>query len=236
LLLVYTISAVLGLYDEHSESHCNVHQKLRVSTSAGQLAGTPGLVAVKVLDTKQFRNIHDIDVVGNELGVMQTLRHPNIIEMVDVIFRESRFYIILELADGGDLRDWIVQEGPLSEADCQRLFQQCVGALSFCQRRHICHRDLKPENILLDSNHNAKIADFGLASVVAPGENFGQYCGTPAFSAPEAFSSEAYEGGPADVWSLGIVMYECLTGKLPFAGGSGGVAKLVERLQRCVAS
>jgi serine/threonine protein kinase len=201
--------------------------------AAGQLAGRPGLVAVKVLDTKQFRNIHDIDTVGNELGVMQTLRHPNIIEMIDVIFREPRFYITLELADGGDLREWIVEEGSLPEPEAQRLFQQCVGALSFCKRRHICHRDLKPENILLDSNRNAKIADFGLASVVAPGENFGRYCGTPAFSAPEAFSNETYEGGPADVWSLGIVMYECLTGKLPFVGGGGGLSKLIERLQRC---
>ena len=126
------------------------------------------------------------------------------------------------------------QEGEgLPESECQRLFQQVVAALAYCQRRHVCHRDLKPENILLDASKNAKVADFGLASVVAPGAQFGSYCGTPAFSAPEAFGSEAYDGGAADVWSMGVVLYECLTGTLPFSGGGGGVAKLVAKLQTC---
>lgn len=126
---------------------------------------------------------------------------------------------------------WLQEAGCLTESESLRLFQQCVSALAFCQRRHVCHRDLKPENILLDADKNAKIADFGLASVVAPGSQFVRYCGTPAFSAPEAFSGEQYDGTPADVWSLGVVLYECLTGELPFAAEN--VAKLIARIRRC---
>jgi serine/threonine protein kinase len=61
---------------------------------------------------------------------------------------------------------------------------------------------------------------------------FGTYCGTPAFSAPETFGGEAYDGGTADVWSMGVVLYECLTGTLPFVG-SGGVHRLIQRINRC---
>ena len=64
---------------------------------------------------------------------------------------------------------WLQGGAGLLEAEAQRLFQQVVSALVYCQRRHVCHRDLKPENILLDTNNNAKVADFGLASIVAPG-------------------------------------------------------------------
>ena len=125
-------------------------------------------------------------------------------------------------------------EGHLSEAEAQRIFRQCMSALIFCQRRHVCHRDLKPENILLDGARNCKIADFGLASVVAPGTQLLEYCGTPAFSAPELFSSggsAGYDGGPADVWSLAVVLYECLVGRLPFSS-AGGIQALKANIRR----
>jgi serine/threonine protein kinase len=77
---------------------------------AAQLAGQEHLVAVKVLNSQQFRNIRDIDAVRNELGVMQSLRHPHIIDMLDVVFRDGKFYIILECATGGDVKDYIREQ------------------------------------------------------------------------------------------------------------------------------
>lgn len=129
----------------------------------------------------------------------------------------------------------MLQEGgKLQEQEARRVFGQCVSALLFCQRKRICHRDLKPENILLDINQNVKIADFGLASIVTPGSQLLQYCGTPAFSAPELFGKEHYEVNPADVWSLGVVLYECLTGVMPFKGANQ--AALVKKICRCCAN
>lgn len=79
----------------------------RAGWHAAQVQGIADLVAVKVMDTKQFRNIRDVDQVRNELGVMQSLRHPHIIEMLDVVVEDSKLYIILECANGGDLHDHI---------------------------------------------------------------------------------------------------------------------------------
>eukprot|EP00892_Ulva_mutabilis_P000343 jgi/Ulvmu1/10309/UM060_0111.1 len=200
----------------------------------GRHCGFPDTVAVKVVDAVRFRNIQDVDQMRNELAVMQALRHPHIIDLLDVIFHTNRFYIVLECANGGDLKRYIRSqpEGHLSEAEAQRIFRQCVSALVFCHRRHICHRDLKPENILLDASQNCKVADFGLASVVAPGSQLLEYCGTPAFSAPELFSSSAgqgYDGSPADVWSVAVVLYECLLGTLPFSS-AGGMSALKQSI------
>lgn len=132
-----------------------------------------------------------------------------------------------------ELGAMLQEGGKLQEQEAKRVFGQCVSALSFCQRKRICHRDLKPENILLDMQQNVKIADFGLASIVTPGSQLLQYCGTPAFSAPELFGKEHYEVNPSDVWSLGVVLYECLTGKLPFKGANQ--AALVKKICRCCA-
>lgn len=76
-----------------------------------------------------------------------------------------------------------------------------------------------------------QIADFGLASIVTPGSSQLHYCGTPAFSAPELFGNEHFDVNPADVWSLGVVLYECLTGHLPFKGSNKAV--LVKQIRRC---
>lgn len=85
---------------------------------AAAVAGMDALAAVKVLNSQQFRNIRDVDSVRNELGVMQSLRHPHIIDMLDVVFRDGKFYIILELATGGDVKDYIREQVCVGKRAC----------------------------------------------------------------------------------------------------------------------
>ncbi|KAF8065890.1 OSK3 [Scenedesmus sp. PABB004] len=111
--------------------------------------------------------------------------------------------------------------GRLGEGAVRRLFVQILGALEYCHKRRVIHRDLKPENILM-SGDTPKIADFGLAGVAAPfdGAGFTAQCGTPEFAAPEVVCGREYEGTAVDLWSVGVMLYEALAGRLPFRGAS----------------
>lgn len=93
------------------------------------------------------------------------------------------------------------------------------------------HRDLKPENILLDENGNVKVADFGLAAISAPfSGGLTTMCGTPEFLAPEVISGRGYDGPAVDIWSMGVILYEFLSGKVPFSGSSQNL--LFKEIQR----
>lgn len=86
---------------------------------------------------------------------------------------------MLEHVEGGELFDYVSNNGPLPEEEAVRLFRQIIAALGYCHRFNICHRDLKPENILLDSNHNVKLADFGMAALQPAGHWLNTSCGSP---------------------------------------------------------
>lgn len=121
--------------------------------------------------------------------------------------------------DGGELFDYVSENGPLPEEEAVRLFRQIIAGLGYCHRFNICHRDLKPENILLDSSHNIKLADFGMAALQPAGHWLNTSCGSPHYAAPEIIYGRKYRGDRADTWSCGIILYALLTGFLPFDGG-----------------
>lgn len=132
-----------------------------------------------------------------------------------VITTPNEIIMVLEYA-GGELFDYIVQHGRMSEVKARRFFQQIVCAVEYCHRHKIVHRDLKPENLLLDENLNVKIADFGLSNIMTDGNFLKTSCGSPNYAAPEVISGKLYAGPEVDVWSCGVILYVLLCGRLPF--------------------
>ncbi|KAF8950251.1 hypothetical protein BGZ46_004637, partial [Entomortierella lignicola] len=122
----------------------------------------------------------------------------------------------MEYVSGGELFEYLVNKGRLSESEALRFFQQIIVGLAFCHKRKICHRDLKPENLLLDKKRNVKIADFGMASLQKSGRLLETSCGSPHYASPEVVTGMKYDGPSSDIWSCGIILYALLTGHLPF--------------------
>lgn len=133
----------------------------------------------------------------------------------EVISTERHIIIVLEYV-GGELFDFIVNNGRMAEPQARRLFQQLISGVDYSHRLKIVHRDLKPENVLLDEEHNVKIADFGLSNIVTDGEFLDTSCGSPNYAAPEVIRGLRYTGPEIDVWSCGVILYVMLCGRLPF--------------------
>jgi carbon catabolite-derepressing protein kinase len=132
-----------------------------------------------------------------------------------VITTPTDIILVLEYA-GGELFNYIVEKGRMSEGEARKLFQQIVTAVEHCHYHRIVHRDLKPENILLDVAKNVKIADFGLSNYLEDGDFLKTSCGSPNYAAPEVISGKYYSGPEIDVWSCGVILYVMLCGQLPF--------------------
>jgi serine/threonine-protein kinase HSL1, negative regulator of Swe1 kinase len=123
----------------------------------------------------------------------------------------------MEYVQGGELFAHIERTQGLAEDKAVYLFRQIIAALLYCHRINIHHRDLKPENILLDDKENRiKLVDFGMAALQPPGRYLSTPCGSPHYAAPEVVSKRPYDGGQADVWSCGVILYVMLSGLTPF--------------------
>jgi serine/threonine protein kinase len=152
--------------------------------------------------------------VRREIEVMAHMDHPNLIKLHEVLNSPSNLYLVLDLAEGGELFGMLAENGPLPEARARKYFQQVIDAIAYMHSRNITHRDLKPENILLDGDDQIKVADFGLS--ILSQHMLSTCCGTPCYTAPEVFTSSEYAGPPADVWGCGCILYVMLAALLPF--------------------
>ncbi|KAK1343261.1 hypothetical protein QTO34_016039 [Cnephaeus nilssonii] len=173
------------------------------------LTGTE--VAVKVMRQQ------DSSRVFQEVHSLQGLNHPNIIKLFEVIGTPNQFYLFLEHVTGKNLLEYLENKGRMNEGEARTVFRQIISAVQYCHQRGIIHRDLKPENILLDGEMNVKLIDFGFSKKVTE-EKLSTFCGTAPYMAPEILQLRPYEGPQADVWSLGVVLYQMVTGNLPFEG------------------
>lgn len=175
-------------------------------------------VAIKIVDKEKVSRVGLINQIKREISVMRLVRHPNIVQLYEVMASKTKIYFAMEYVKSGELFDKI-SKGRLKEDQARKYFQQLVSAIDFCHSRGVYHRDLKPENLLLDENGNLKISDFGLSALIESRRQDGLLhttCGTPAYVAPEVINKKGYDGAKADIWSCGVVLYVLLAGFLPF--------------------
>jgi len=179
------------------------------------------LVALKILPPQIGRDEAFAERFTREARSLARLNHPRIVSVHDFGHTQAGlYYFIMEFIDGTDLRR-VIQAGELSPAEALAIVPQICEALQYAHEQGIVHRDIKPENILLDKKGQARIADFGLAKLLdQPAVPYtltraGQRMGTPHYMAPEQIEHPNTVDHRADIFSLGVVFYEMLTGELP---------------------
>ncbi|KAF3488389.1 hypothetical protein F2Q69_00056335 [Brassica cretica] len=176
-------------------------------------------VAIKIINKDHVvKRPGMMDQIKREISIMRLVRHPNIVELKEVMATKTKIFFVMEFVRGGELFSKVVK-GKLKEDAARRYFQQLISAVDFCHSRGVSHRDLKPENLLVDENGDLKVSDFGLSALPEQLLQDGllhTQCGTPAYVAPEVLRKKGYDGAKADIWSCGVVLYVLLAGYLPF--------------------
>jgi eukaryotic-like serine/threonine-protein kinase len=160
----------------------------------------------------------------NEAGVLAKFQHPHLVQVYEFgSDAQGRPYFALEFLSGGSLAGKL-QDGPLTPAAAARVVKALASAVGYAHARGVIHRDLKPANVLFAADGTPKVTDFGLAKQTGSGEGLTAthaVLGTPSYMAPEQASGVTAAVGPAaDVYALGAILYECLTGRPPFRGAS----------------
>ncbi|CAG9824681.1 unnamed protein product [Phaedon cochleariae] len=193
----------------------------------GRLRQNPSCtVAIKSITKKSLAKSQNL--LGKEIKILKELtelHHENVVALLDCKESANNVYLVMEYCNGGDLADYLHAKGTLSEDTIRLFLIQLAGAMRALYAKGIVHRDLKPQNILLShsgakahpqpSEIKLKIADFGFARFLQDGVMAATLCGSPMYMAPEVIMSLQYDA-KADLWSLGTIVFQCLTGKAPF--------------------
>ncbi|KAL3841135.1 hypothetical protein ACJIZ3_025726 [Penstemon smallii] len=189
-------------------------------------------VAIKILNRQSLDNT-EAEKMRREINIMRQLCHPHVVRLFEVIDTPSKVYIVMEYMSSGELFEYLI-ENKLHEDEARHIFQQIISGVEYCHGHMVVHRDLKLENLLLDSEHNVKIADFGLGNSMRDGYFLKTSCGSPNYAAPEIIKGQLYAGPEVDVWSCGIILYALLCGRLPFEDESipGVCAKIRSGIYR----
>ncbi|XP_037361949.1 testis-specific serine/threonine-protein kinase 5-like [Talpa occidentalis] len=182
------------------------------------------MVAIKIVSTANAPVEFSHKFLPREISSLNaTYKHLNVVQLYETYQSSQHSYLVLELAARGDLLEHINAVSDrrhhpgLEEEEARRLFWQLVSAVAHCHSSGVVHRDLKCENILLDDQGFLKLTDFGFASRVRlKSAMLSTFCGSVAYTAPEILMSRKYNGEQADLWSLGVILYAMVTGKLPF--------------------
>ncbi|XP_076465015.1 serine/threonine-protein kinase ULK3-like [Babylonia areolata] len=204
----YVLTEKLG-----SGSYANVYK-------AYKKTGVREVVAIKCI-LKSSLNKASTENLLTEIELLKNLQHQHIVALKDFIWDSKYIYLVMEFCGGGDLSHFIKSKRALPERIVRKFLQQMALALQYLRSHNVAHMDLKPQNILLTSASNPviKLADFGFAKAVFEGDELQVMRGSPLYMAPEIICQKSYDAR-VDLWSVGVILYECLFGRAPFASTS----------------
>ncbi|XP_041363071.1 CBL-interacting protein kinase 15-like [Gigantopelta aegis] len=211
----YTFGATIGdgLYSKVKRAYCRQLNRE---------------VAIKIIQKKKLpQEVHD-KFLPREIALLQKLRHASLIVLHEVYDTATTLYLMMELAQNGDLLEYVNHVGALVEVDTRRIMHQLLDVVSYLHANLVYHRDIKLENILLDEFYNIRLSDFGFARYNPTHELLDTFCGSYAYAAPEVLNGEEYDGAQVDVWSMGVCMYAMLNGRLPFRDDDIDVLRLAQ--------
>lgn len=179
--------------------------------------------AIKVIDKKK---VMTGVAVEREIDILKKIKHDYIVGLTDFYEDENNYYLVMDLVTGGDLMDFVTQNGAIPEDAAREITRQVLTAVEYVHSCGISHRDIKPDNILIaqDEPVIVKVSDFGLAKISKSGSQLRTFCGTLAYLAPEIMAKKHSDGNApsmysnkVDVWSIGCMLYVILTSYLPFS-------------------
>ncbi|CAH8529738.1 unnamed protein product [Schistosoma rodhaini] len=203
-------------------------------------------VAIKIM-LKDQNVLKSKTLLSKEICVLKDLNHENIVRLYDHSISSSGVYLVMEYCNGGDLSEYLQAKRTLPEDTIRHFLIQIGSAMDAMNRKGFMHRDLKPGNILLshcrDCGHHVtsipgyllsfKLADFGFARFLQDGMMAVTMCGSPMYMAPEVLMCRKYDA-VADIWSMGIIVYQCLTGKAPFYANTPEALKNIYEKTACL--
>ena len=186
-------------------------------------------VAVKVLKAEFAEDVTFVTKFRSEAQSAARLEHPNIVNIYDVGSENGMYYIVMEYVEGITLKTYIEKKGRLNFKEAISIAIQVGRGIEAAHKKNIIHRDIKPQNIIISTEGKVKVTDFGIARAASSNTIHADVMGSVHYASPEQ-ARNGYVDGRSDIYSLGIVMYEMVTGRVPFDGDST-VAVAIQHLQ-----